>query len=132
MSAAAFLFVVVAVVVTLAALLSIVVVRRAARTAGRALARLDERLIDRNVTLVDRLETIRASLESTDAAAERTLWALVSADDRMDRLTQDMAAKRAASDTLRVRFIDGQLSIARARELVRLIVRLDQLRRDLG
>ena len=56
--------------------------------------------------------------------------ALAELDARMDRATADLLASRAASDTLRLRLIEGRLTIARIRQLVRLLVRLGELRRD--
>ena len=85
---------------------------------------------DTQVTSVPaRLVCARLQLAEAGAQAERALWALTTFDARIDRVTADITAKRAASDRLRVRLIAGKLSIARLRELVRLAVRLSELRR---
>ena len=104
----------------------------AARAMGRAGAGLrttSERLSARSVTLVANLESARATLKTIDTQAELTLWSLGNADDRMDRAMVDLRSKRVSSDTLRVRLITGRLTIARLRQLVRLMITLSEMRR---
>ena len=132
MTFAAFVFVVVAVVIGLGALIAAFAVRRALRNVGQGLQHLDARLTERGSAIPERLDATRVSLATVNATAERALWTLGNADDRMDRMRVDLTAKRYASDRLRVRLMDGQLSLARVRELIRLLMRLDKLRREFG
>ena len=69
----------------------------------------------------------RAHLQTIGSRVDRALAEL---DARIDRTTADLLASRAASDTLRLRLIEGRLTIARIRQLVRVLVRLGELRRD--
>ena len=50
-------------------------------------------------------------------------------DARMDSVTVDLLAKRVASDRLRLQLIDGRLTVARIRQLARLLIRIGDLRR---
>jgi hypothetical protein len=128
----ALLFIVLAVVIGLGALIAALAVRRALRNVGQSMQHLDARLTERGSAITERLDATRVSLATVNATAERALSTLGNADDRMDRMRVDLTAKRYASDRLRVRLIDGQLSLARVRELIRLLVRLDKLRREFG
>jgi uncharacterized protein YigA (DUF484 family) len=129
---AAFVFVVVVIVVGLGALIAAVAAHRALRNVGQGLRQLDVRLAERKVAIPERLESTRVSLVNANELAERALWTLANADERMDKLRVDLTAKRDASDRLRVRLIEGQLSLARIREFVRLLMRLDKIRREFG
>ena len=64
--------------------------------------------------------------------ARRVAALLANADDRIDRARVDLTAKRYSSDRLRVRLIEGQLSLARIREFIKLLMRLDKIRREFG
>lgn len=72
----------------------------------------------------------RSQIAGVDRQAEQAMVALAELDTRMDRATADLLASRAASDTLRLRLIEGRLTVARIRQLVRLLIRLGELRRD--
>jgi hypothetical protein len=115
--------------VALAALVSAGIAwRRLGRTAG-ALRATQTRLDGRHILLSTQLIEVRSQLDAVDAVTERVLWQLAAADERMDRATAGLVASGAASDTLRVRLIEGRLTIARLRQLVRLAMRLGELRR---
>jgi len=130
MSPLAFVFIVVAVGSALAVVIGAVAAAIVLRRVGEGLRAADERLAARALTLPVQLQQARESIKSVDAAAERSLWSLGKADDRMDRMRVDLTAKRFASDSLRLRLLDGQLSLARLRDLIRLLIRLDKIRRE--
>src|SRR5881398_3573860 len=113
------IFVVVVLACALAALIGALAAARVLGRVGEGLRAAEERLSDRAMTLPAQLQDARESLKTTDASAERALWSLGKADDRIDRMRVDLTAKRYASDSLRVRMRDGQLSLARLRELIR-------------
>ena len=120
---------VLAALVGLGSLTASIVAWRRLASVSRGLKIVDVRTQQLVETVPARLVDARTRLAEADAQVERALWALESIDARLDRVTADVIAKRAASDTLRVRLIAGQLSITRLRELVRLAVRLSELRR---
>ena len=96
---------------------------------GRGLNAAAVGLSQRAQAFPERLEGVRTQLASVDAQAERALWMLGELDDRIDRASADLRAKRVASDSLRLRFLEGRVTVARIRQLVRLMIRLGELRR---
>jgi hypothetical protein len=80
-------------------------------------------------TLSPRLAEVRTACARINAQTERVLWMLDRADTRLNTLTAQVRAKRDASDRLRLRLIESRLTIARLRQLVRLLIRLGELRR---
>ncbi len=121
--------VVLAAAVAVAALVGALLIARATRRAGSGLRLASERLDQRSLTLPANLTRARASLATIDVQAEHALWALGNADDRMGRAMADLRSMRVSSDTLRVRMIEGRLTIARLRQLVRLMITLSEMRR---
>jgi hypothetical protein len=97
--------------------------------AGRGLRAASDDLSTRAQKLPAQLSGVRAELAVVDAQVEHALWMLGELDDRIDRASADMRAKRVTSDSLRVRLINGRLTVARIRQLMRLVVRLGELRR---
>jgi hypothetical protein len=98
-----------------------------ARTSLRAIA---TRLDVSGPGFAAQLSDARAQLVAVDTQTEHGLSILATLDDGMDRATAELAATRVASSRLRVRLVEGRLTIARLRQLVRLAMRLGQLRRD--
>src|SRR4051812_1879103 len=99
-------FVVVAVAAALLVVIGAVAASRVLGRVGQGLRAADERLAERALTLPTQLQSSRESLKTADAAAERALWSLGKADERMDRMRVDLTAKRFASDSLRLRLLD--------------------------
>jgi hypothetical protein len=120
---------IVAAVVGLGSLLAALLVWRRLASVSRGLQAASVRAQERVVTVPARLVDARQRIAEAGAQAEHALWMLDDMDARMEHATADLIAKRDASDRLRVRLIAGQLSLARIRELVRLAVRLSELRR---
>ena len=129
MSAAQIVILGVAITVAAIALLGALMTWRALTRAGRGLRSASESLNFRALALPAQLRTVQARVAEVDAQAERALWMLGNLDDRVDRATTDVRAKRVASDRLRLRLIEGRLTIARLKQLVRLMIRLGELRR---
>jgi len=71
---------------------------------------------------------LRAAADGLSTRVE-TMPVLSEFDDRVDRASVDLRAKRVASDSLRLRLLQGRLTIARIRRLVQLMTRLGELRR---
>jgi hypothetical protein len=103
---------------------------RSTRRLGVRLQTSSEGLRVRATDIDHRLSAARAALPGVDARAEQALWTLGKLDRRVDSVAAELTAKRAASDSLRVRLERGQIDIARLRELGRLLIRLSELRRD--
>jgi hypothetical protein len=124
-------------IVIIAAALSVAVIAflgalatwRALGNAGRGLRNASDSLNATALTLPTRLKGVGFRLAEIDAQADHALWLLGNVDDRIDRATADLRAKRVASDRLHVRLIEGRLTIARLKQLVRLMIRLGELRR---
>jgi hypothetical protein len=130
MSTLQLVFVVVAVSAATIVLLWAFVASRALKSAGAALQRTSQRLSATAVELPGRAADARTWLAQINGQTDVVLRTLDELDIRMDRATADVLASRAASDTLRLRLIEGRLTIARIRQLVRLLMRLGELRRD--
>src|SRR4051794_10585345 len=118
-----------AISVAVLALLGALVTWRVLSRAGHGLRKASETLSDRALAMPARLRDVQARLAEVDAQAEHVLWTLGNLDDRIDKATVDLRAKRVASDRLRLRLIEGRLTIARLKQLVRLMIRLGELRR---
>jgi hypothetical protein len=118
-----------AVAVAVVALLGAIATWRALSRAGAGLRSAAERLDARTEALPERLKNVGFRLAEVSVETERMLWRLGNLDDRLDKTTADMRAKRVASDTLHVRLIESRLTIARLKQLVRLMIRLGELRR---
>jgi hypothetical protein len=116
------------VVAALAASGAVVAWRVLAR-ARNSLAALATTLDKGGPRFATQLREGRAQLAIVDAQTEHALLILGTLDDRMDRATAELAATRVASGRLRVRLIEGRLTIARLRQLVGLAMRLGELRR---
>ena len=123
-------YVTIAIVVALTALLAALFAWRTLGKAGAALRAADERIAHMAADVPERIAATRTQLAGVDVQAEHALWMLGKLDSRMDSATADLVAKRAASDRLRVRLVDSRLTIARLRQLVRLMMRLGELRRE--
>src|SRR4051794_35146385 len=115
--------------VAVLALLGALMTWRVLSQAGHGLRTASESLSDRALAMPTQLKDVQARLAEVDAQAEHVLWTLGNLDDRIDKTTVDMRAKRVASDRLRLRLIEGRLTIARLKQLVRLMIRLGELRR---
>ena len=129
MTAEQIVILVAAISIAVIALVGALAIWRALRRAGEGLRSASDRLETRAVTLAGQLRSMQGQLAAVDAQTERALWMLGNLDDRLDRATLDMRAKRLASDRLHLRLIDGRLTIARLKQLVRLLIRLGELRR---
>jgi len=121
--------VVVALAIAVIALAGGVAIWRTLARSREGLRATQARLDSSKVTLPAQLVEVRSQLGAADVQMERLLWQLGAFDERMDRATADLVATRAASGRLRVRLIEGRLTIARLRQLVRLAMRLGELRR---
>jgi len=121
--------VVVALAIAVIALAGGVAIWRTLARSREGLRATQARLDSSKVTLPAQLVEVRRQLDAADVQMERLLWQLGALDERMDRATADLVATRAASGRLRVRLIEGRLTIARLRQLVRLAMRLGELRR---
>ena len=130
MSTVQLTFVVVAVSAAAFVLMGAFVASRALKRAGLALTETSFRLSATAVGLPRRAAEGRSRLEEANSQASHALRTLDELDTRVDRASADLLATRAASDTLRLRLIEGRLTIARIRQLVRLLIRLGELRRD--
>ena len=130
MSTLQLIFVVVAVSAVALVLVGAFIASRALKRAGLALTETSNRLSATAVGLPRRAAEGRNRLDDLDTQASQAMRTLDELDARMDRATVDLLATRAASDTLRLRLIEGRLTIARIRQLVRLLIRLGELRRD--
>jgi hypothetical protein len=97
--------------------------------AGAGLRAAADGLNTRAELMPDQLAGVRAQLNEVNTQVEHTLWMLGEFDDRIDRASVDLRAKRVASDSLRLRLLQGRLTIARIRRLVQLLTRLGELRR---
>jgi hypothetical protein len=106
------------------------VVWRAASRASAALWTAQERADAHAATIADKMTQARSALIALDTSTEKTLWTLATLDSRVDKATADLTAKRVASDRLRVRLVQGQMNIARLRQLAQLLLRLSELRRE--
>ena len=129
MSTEQVIIVAVALTIAVLALAGAVVIWRTLARSGAGLRAAHARLDSRKVTVTTQLVEVRAQLAGADVQMERLLWQLGALDERMDRATADLVATRVASGRLRVRLIEGRLTIARLRQLVRLAMRLGELRR---
>ncbi len=96
---------------------------------GEGLRSASDGLSERAAALPDRLFEVRTQLDAVDAQVEHALWTLGELDDRIDRASVDLRAKRVSSDSLRLRFLEGRVTIAKIRQLMRLMIRLGELRR---
>ena len=123
-------FVVVAVSTAALVLVGAFVASRALARAGAAMRETSHRVSATAAGIPPRASDGRSQVAAVDRQTEQALVALAELDARMDRATAQLLASRAASDTLRLRLIEGRLTIARIRQLVRLLVRLGELRRD--
>jgi len=123
------LIVALVIAVALIALVGAVVAWRTLGRAGAVLTTTQTRLDARGPLLSNRLVEARSQLAAVDVQMEKVLWQLGTLDERMDAATAELVATRAASGRLRVRLIEGRLTIARVRQLVQLAMRLGELRR---
>ena len=124
------IFVVVAISAAALVLVGAFVASRALKRVGATLAETSIRLSATASGLPKRAADGRSHLADIDVQTNQALLTMDAVDIRMDRVTADLLATRAASDTLRLRLIEGRLTIARIRQLVRLLMRLGELRRD--
>ena len=97
--------------------------------AGAGLRAAAAGLSTRVETMPVQLAGVRTQLSEVNVQVEHALWMLSEFDDRVDRASVDLRAKRVASDSLRLRLLQGRLTIARIRRLVQLMTRLGELRR---
>jgi hypothetical protein len=111
------------------ALLGALIVWRTLSGVGRGLRSANDRLAGRDLTIAAQLASTRERLAQVDAQAEPALWTLGNLDVRIDRARVDLRSKRVSSDRLRLRMLEGRLTIARLRQLVRLMIRLNEMRR---
>jgi len=123
------IFVVVAISAAALVLVGAFVASRALKRAGAALTETSVRLSAMASGLPKRAADGRSHLADIDVQTNQALLTMDAVDIRMDRVTADLLATRAASDTLRLRLIEGRLTIARLKQLVRLMIRLGELRR---
>lgn len=130
MSTEQVIIVAVALALAIFAMSGALVISRTVARARASLRAVQARLDDRNLTVSAQLVELRSQLAAADVQTERLLWQLGALDERMERVTADLVATRVASGRLRVRLIEGRLTIARLRQLVRLAVRIGELRRE--
>ena len=97
--------------------------------AGAGLRAAADGLSTRVETMPVQLAGVRTQLSEVNVQVEHALWMISEFDDRVDRASVDLRAKRVASDSLRLRLLQGRLTIARIRRLVQLMTRLGELRR---
>ena len=97
--------------------------------AGADLRAAADGLSTRVETMPVQLAGVRTQLSEVNVQVEHALWMLSEFDDRVVRVSVDLRAKRVASDSLRLRLLQGRLTIARIRRLVQLMTRLGELRR---
>ena len=119
-----------AIAVGLLSLLGALLTWRALASAGSGLRALDADLARRPTPLSEGLTRARSDMHDVDAKTERALQSLANIDRRLDAAGAALRARRDASDRLRSRLVDGEESIARLRETIRLLMRLNDLRRD--
>src|SRR3954451_8525319 len=81
---------------------------RALSRSGAGLRKASGALEERALLLPMQLRDVQTQLATVNAQAEHTLWMLGNLDDRIDKATAEMRAKRVASDTLHVRLIEGR------------------------
>jgi len=129
MSAEQIALMVVALTVAAFALAGSFAASRALRRTGTGLRRADLRLATLATAIPARATAARARLADVEVETEHALWTLGNLDARLGHATADLLAKRVASDSLRLRLIEGRLTIARLRQLVRLLIRLGEMRR---
>ena len=119
-----------AIAVGLLSLLGALLTWRVLAKAGSGLRALDADLATRPASLNQGLARVHGSIRDVDAQTERALWTLANIDERLDAASAALRARRDASDRLRSRLVDGEESIARLRDTIRLLMRLNDLRRD--
>lgn len=119
-----------AIAVGLLSLLGGLLAWRVLARAGAGVRALDTDLAPRPASLSEGLTRVRSDVHEADAQTERVLWALANLDQHLDAASAALRARRHASDRLRSRLVDGEVSIARLRETIRLLMRLNDLRRD--
>lgn len=98
--------------------------------AGAAMGNASGPLAARAQTLPVTLTSVTAQLAAADSQSERALWVLANLDARIDNATASLGATREASDRLRARLVSGRDNLEHIREIVRLLIRLSELRRD--
>ena len=119
-----------AIAIAVLSLLGAFVAWRALSRAGSGMRAIDATLADVSRSMPQQMAGVRAAMSQVDAIGERALWALVQADERMDAGEVSIRARRDASDRLRARLIEGRGTLARLRETIRLLMRLNELRRE--
>lgn len=119
-----------AIAVGLLSLLSALLTWRVLARAGSGLRALDAGLATRPISLSEGLTRARRNMHDVDAQTERALWTVANLDQRLDAASAALRARRNASDRLRSRLVDGEESIARLRETIRLLMKVNDLRRD--
>src|SRR5690349_6393333 len=119
----------VAAIVGVLALVGALVVWRTLASVVTGLRAADTRLAGSALVASTRLAGTRERLARVDAQTERALVTLGNLEDRIDRARVDLKSKRVSSDRLRLRLLEGRLTIARLRQLVRLMIRLNEMRR---
>ncbi len=129
MSVEQVVYVVIAISIAVVAVVGALMAWRAMSKAGAGLRAAEARLSLIAQTIPERMTATRAELAKVDAQTEHALWMLGNLDTRVDAARADLLAKRVASDRLRLRMIEGRLTVARLRQIVRLLVRLGELRR---
>lgn len=119
-----------AIAVGLLALVGALLTFRALARAGTGLRALEAKLEAQSTAVEQALTRVPAGLRDAHAQTERALWTLTTLDERLDGASAAIRARRDASDRLRSRLIDGQANVARLRETIRLLIRLNDLRRE--
>ena len=119
----------VAATIAILALVGAIAAWRVLGRSGSGLRAAADGLSTRAQLMPEQLAGVRTQLNEVNAQVEHALWMLGEFDDRLDRASVDLRAKRAASDSLRLRLLQGRLTIARIRRLVQLMTRLGELRR---
>jgi len=103
---------------------------RALARAGAGLRALEADLEVQPAAMGQSLTRLHTDLGNAKALTESALWTMTTLDERLDSTSAAIRARGDASDRLRWRLIDGQANIARLRETIRLLVRLNELRRE--
>ena len=119
-----------AIAVGLLSLLGALLTLRVLGRTGSGLRALDTDLATRPASLSHGLARVRSNIHDVDAQTEHALWTLANLDEHIDAASAVLRARRDASDRLRSRLVDGEESIARLRDTIRLLMRLNDLRRD--
>ena len=119
-----------AIAIGILVLLGAALVWRALGRIGIEVRALDARLAEAPARFGSQLVAVRTAASEIDAAAERTLVTLARADVAFEATDTSLRARRDASDRLRARLMSGQANLARLRQTIRLVIRVNDLRRE--